>query len=243
VTEYGLYLESGPRQRKTMVHVLDLLGCVAVGPTTEAAVEATPEAIRAYLRFLKRNGGAADPDAPFETRVVEHVTEGQWLGNGSPYLLFGPDIEPLADDEIETFLNRFRWLREELATWAAGRTDDELDVSPAGGGRTARAILLHVLGPTGAYLSAALGGAPGFSRVHGAAERGEMSLPDALRRMAAMAVERVRATTPEERAAVRERPRDVRTLRKALRRMLEHDWEHLAELSRRPGGPMDLGRA
>jgi predicted RNase H-like HicB family nuclease/uncharacterized damage-inducible protein DinB len=237
VTEYGLYLESGPRRRKTMVHVLDLLGCVAVGPTTEAALEATPEAIRAYLRFLNRNGEAADPDPPFETRVVEHVTEGQWLGNGSPYLLFGPDIEPLADDEIETFLNRFRWLREELATWAAGRTDEQLDAPPEGGGRTARAILLHVLGPTGAYLSAALGGAPGFSHIHGAAERGEMSLPDALRRMVAMAVERVRATTPEERAAVRQRPRDVRTLRKALRRMLEHDWEHLAELSRRPGGP------
>jgi uncharacterized damage-inducible protein DinB/predicted RNase H-like HicB family nuclease len=239
VTEYGLYLESGPRRRKTMVHVLELLGCIAVGPTTEAALEATPEAIRAYLRFLKGNGEAADPDAPFETRVVEHVTEGQWLGNGSPYLLFGPDIEPLTDDEIETFLKRFRWLREELATWAASRSDEQLDAPPAGGGRTARAILLHVLGPTGAYLSAALGGAPGFSRIHGAAERGETSLPDALRRMAAMAVERVRATTPEERAAVRQRPRDIRTLRKAIRRMLEHDWEHLAELSRRPGGPMN----
>jgi hypothetical protein len=31
--------------------------------------------------------------------------------------------------------------------------------------------------------------------------------------------------------------KDARTLRKALRRVLEHDWEHLAELSRRPGGP------
>lgn len=220
-----------------MAHVLDLLGCIAVGPTTEAALKATPEAIRAYLRFLRRNGEAADPDAPFETRVVEHVTEGQWLGNGSPYLLFGPDIEPLADEAIEVFLNRFRWLREELATWAASRTGEQLDASPEGGGRTARAVLLHVLGPTGAYLSAALGGAPGFSRIHGAAERGEMGLPEALRRMAAMVVERIRATTPEERAAVRQRPRDVRTLRKAIRRMLEHDWEHLAELSRCPGGP------
>jgi len=52
-----------------------------------------------------------------------------------------------------------------------------------------------------------------------------------------MAAERVHATTPAERAAVRERPKDIRTLRKAFRRMLEHDWEHLAELSRRPGGP------
>jgi hypothetical protein len=34
-----------------------------------------------------------------------------------------------------------------------------------------------------------------------------------------------------------QRPKEIRTLRKALRRMLEHDWEHLVELSRRPGGP------
>jgi hypothetical protein len=32
VTVHDLYLESGPKRRKTMVHVLDLLGCVAVGP-------------------------------------------------------------------------------------------------------------------------------------------------------------------------------------------------------------------
>ena len=51
VKEYALYLESGPRRRKTMVHVLELLGCIAQGPTTEKALAATPEAIRAYLRF------------------------------------------------------------------------------------------------------------------------------------------------------------------------------------------------
>ena len=55
-TTYALYLESGPQRRKTMVHALDLLGCVAVGPTTDAALAATPAAIRAYLRFLARHG-------------------------------------------------------------------------------------------------------------------------------------------------------------------------------------------
>lgn len=234
---YRLYLESGPRRRKTMVHVLDLLGCVAVGPTTEAALAATPEAIGGYRRFLHRHGEPVDPDAAFEMRVIEHVTEGEWLGNGSPYVVFGPDLDPVSDAEVELFLHRFHGLREELATWAAACTDEQFDARPVGGGRTARAILLHVLGPTGGYLAAALGSAPGFSRVVSAAERGELGLPEALRRIDALAAERARATTPEERAAVRERPRERRTLRKALRRMLEHDWEHLAELSRRPGGP------
>jgi predicted RNase H-like HicB family nuclease len=237
MTHYALYLESGPRRRKTMVHVLDLLGCVAVGPTTEDALAVAPDAIRAYRRFLHRHGEPGDPDAPVETRVVEHVTEGEWLGNGSPYLTFGPDLEPLTDKEVETFLRRFQWLREALAAWAATRTGKQLDAPPRGGGRTARALLLHALGATGGYLSAALGGAPGFSALHGATERGELGLPEALRRSAVMSAERIRATTPEERAAVRERPKERRTLRKALRRMLEHDWEHLAELSRRPGGP------
>ncbi len=236
MTTYALYLESGPLHRKTMVHVLDLLGCVVVGPTTEAALAVTPDAIRAYYRFLRRHGEPVDPDEPFDTQVVEHITEGDWLGNGSPYLVFGPDFQPVTAEEVETFLKRYHWLHEELASWAATQTDEQLD-APALGGRTARAVLLHVLGATGGYLSAALGSAPGFSRLHGAAERGELGLAEALRRSAALAAERVRATTPEERAAVRQLPKGARTLRKALRRLLEHDWEHLAELSRRPGGP------
>ena len=101
MTISGLYLESGPRHRKTMVHVLDLLGCVAVGPTTEAALAATPDAIRAHLRFMRRHGEPIDPDALFETEVVEHITEGDWLGNGSPYLVFAPDLEPVTSEEIE----------------------------------------------------------------------------------------------------------------------------------------------
>jgi predicted RNase H-like HicB family nuclease len=234
-TSYALYLESGPKRRKTMVHALDVLGCVAVGATTNDALAATPQAIRAYLRFLRRHGESCDPDAPFGIHVAEHVTEGAWLGNGSPYLVFGPDVDPLTDAEIDTYLRRFAWMREELAVWAASQTTERLDAVPAGGGRTSRAVLLHMLGVN--YLASALGAAPGFSALHGACERGELPLPDALRRAATLAADRVHATSADERSAVRELPSGPRTLRKALRRMLEHDWEHHAELARRPGGP------
>ncbi len=237
MTAYKLHLESGPRKRKTMVHVLDLLGCVAVGPTTEEAIRATPDAIRAFLRFLQRHGEQLDPSTRLEVEVEEHVTEGEWLGNGSPYVVFGPDLQPLGDDEIEVYLRHYGWLREALASWAETQSDEELDAKPEDGGRPARAILLHVLGASGAYLASALGGAAGFSRIAGAAERGEIPVAQALRRTVPLAVERVHATTPEERRAVRHLPAGPRTLRKAIRRMLEHDWEHLAELSRRPGGP------
>lgn len=238
-TTYDLYLESGPRYRTTMVHVLDpeLLGCVAVGPTTAAALAATPEAIRAFGRFLHRHGELVDTNEPFQTQVAEHITEGEMLGSGSPYLLFGPDLAPLSETEIDSFLRRSRALRGELADWTATQTDELLDALPDKG-RSKRAVLLHVLGATGPSLSGALGTAPGFHAARSAAERGELSLADALRRTATMATERVLAATPEERMRIRELPGGRRTLRQALRHLLEHDWEHMAELSRRPNGPL-----
>lgn len=236
MTMYRLYLESGPKKRTTMVHIPELLGCMANGPTTEAALEATPEAIEQYRRFLVRCGESVDVNAPIETEVAEHVTEGTWLGNGSPYISYAPDYDPLTEDDIERYLDRQRQMRVELADWAANQTDDYLEAKPEKG-RTARAILLHVLGSTGGSLSGALGGAKGFSALYGAAERGEIPIPIALIEQAEMSRSRIFEATPEEWNTVRKRPDHDRMLRKALRHMLEHDWNHLAELSRRLGGP------
>jgi predicted RNase H-like HicB family nuclease len=218
-----------------MVHLFEPFGCIANGPTTQEAIAATPEAIQAYLRFRRATGEDAPAPDSITTLVVEHVTEGQWLGNGSPYLSFGPDLEPVTAEEIPIFCRRLTALREVIAAWAERQSDAVFD-APAQG-RTARAILLHVLGPTAAYLSAVTGTVPGISRLQTQAERGQVPIGEALRRATALAVERVLATTDEERSIVIQRPKEIRTLRKALRRMLEHDWEHLRELSRRPGGP------
>ncbi len=84
MSTYALSLESGPRKQKTMVHVTDILGCVANGPTTDDALNATPDAIRAYLRFLKRHGEAAEPDAPFDTIIVEHISTARRKSSSVP---------------------------------------------------------------------------------------------------------------------------------------------------------------
>ena len=83
MTIYDLYLESGPRKRKTMARVLDLLGCVAVGPTNDDAIDTASAAIPAHFDFLQRCGEA--PPAvkgkrgEIKTRVAQHITEGKWL--------------------------------------------------------------------------------------------------------------------------------------------------------------------
>jgi hypothetical protein len=139
---------------------------------------------------------------------------------------------------LTTFINRVARLREELAAWAETQATAALTLTVPGSRRSSRAILLHVLGPTGAYLSPVLGSIAGISRLQTAADRGEIEITDALRQATALVIECLRQVTPEERSKVLQRPKEVRTLRKALRRMLEHDWEHLAELSRRQGGPL-----
>ena len=231
-TEYLLDVESGPKRRTTMVHVTALPGCVATGPTTEAALAATPDAIRAFLRFLRGHGEAADPDAPFTARVAEHLTEGRWMGQGSPYVLFASDRGPVTGPEIAAWSRRHGWLLDDLADLAAGDLAP-YEPPPGAKGRPAREVLLHVLGAAGPSLSAATGSAPGFSRLHGAATRGEIDLAVALRQCAELAVEQVVATTPEQRAGIRDLPTHQATLRKALRRMAGHPWEHRAELLRR----------
>ena len=179
VKTYELYVESGPKRRKTMVHVPQLLGCVATGPTTEAALEATPDAIRQYLRFLQRHGESAKLETEFETAVVQHVTEGDWLGNGSPYLVFDWDLQPATEDDVESALKHFAWVRHDFASWVQKQSGDALEAAPPEHGRSARAVLLHVLGASG-YLSASLGGLKGYSTIHTQAERGTLPLDAAL---------------------------------------------------------------
>lgn len=219
-----------------MVHVPALLGCVANGPTTEAALEATPEAITTFRRFLARLGEEIDPDEPFATRVNGHITEGGMLGDGSPYIHLPTDLVPITGPEIDLYLRRLRGMSDALAAWVATQSDAQLDAAPASG-RTNREIVLHIIGAQGPALSYALGSAPGFGAIHGAAKRGEIPLPLALEQVMDHLDDAMRATTPDQRQHVRELNGNLYTLRKAARHLLEHTWNHLRELSRRPGGP------
>jgi len=235
MTEYPLYLESGPKQRKTMVHVLDLVGCIANGPTTQDALDATPAAIETYRRFLARHGEPIDTAAPFTTRVAEHIMQGMRLGEGSSDISFAPDLLPITRDEVEFLLARHRALCHTLAEWADAQPPAYLAATPETG-RAPGAILLHAL-ISGQYLSNVMGGAPGFSALHGAAERGQLPLPEAYRETADKFTTFVRGATDHQLTTIIEKPNNLRTMRKGLRHAIEHLWEHLAELSRRPGGP------
>jgi predicted RNase H-like HicB family nuclease len=230
--KYGLYLESGPRQRKTMVHVLALLGCIAQGPTTAAALENTPEAIRAYLRFLHRHGEAVKPREKFSVTIAAHVMEGGWVGNGDPATGFAPDFQPLSNKDLNLYLQRLMWLRADLLKSIRHLPQKQLIAKPAAS-RSIHGILDHVAGSGCVYLRYLVGKVDGLSDAMRAVESSPDDLPAALTRLWKISSARLQALTAAERKQLVKHGQVTWTARRAFRRLLEHDWEHLQEISER----------
>ncbi|MGZ4131930.1 MAG: DinB family protein [Actinomycetota bacterium] len=232
---YRVFVESGPKRKKTMVHVTGLLGCIAQGPTTEEALEATPEAIRAYATFLRVHGlGGLEPDVPFEVRVEQHVTEGMWLGNGDPSILFASDEVPVTAKDVHAWVARFEALRAATIALLEPLTPRALDAKPARG-RAPGDVLRHVMGASPAYIRT-FGPVTEMNRLAREAEKA----PEAVRVLAAeqgeQIAERLHALTAADRKAVQRRGetgQNVWTARKTFRRLLEHEWEHHRELVER----------
>ncbi len=233
MTEYALYLESGPKMRKTQVHVLSLLGCTAQGLTTETALTAAPEAIRTFLRFLRRHGERTEPDAPFTTTVAAHVMEGNWLGNGDPTPGFAPDFEPLGADDLCLYLLRLGWMQEDLMLLVRNMTPEQLAAEPTSGGRTVYRILQHLGEAHASYLRTTVGVVDNLPVAVRAIEQGSDDLPAALNILWNIANRRTAALSEVERTRVVQHGPMPWSARRALRRMLEHQWEHLQEVLNR----------
>lgn len=223
---YDLYAESGPMKKKTVVHVPSVMGCTAHGDSTDAALAATPDAIRAYLRFLIRAGERVDAEAVFAIRLADHDTSGGFLGSA----FLPTDHQPLLKRDSNALMKRLGALHDELRRTAGGLPAKTLDARPPIG-RAIRQIMLHVCGSEGGYLR----GVTGASRLHREVEQGNLSPHDALDQLYALELERLNTMTEGERAEVIMRGQSPWSARSALRKMLEHAWEHYTEIAERLG--------
>ncbi|MEX2227386.1 MAG: hypothetical protein WEB52_13150 [Dehalococcoidia bacterium] len=222
---YKLYLESGPQMKTTYVHVPELMGCMLNAATTEAALDATPDVIRAYLRFMARAGEAVDPGDQIRTKVIEHTTEGGFLGSR----FLPTDAQPLPPRESDKLMQRLDALHGELRRITSGVDRRKLDAAPAKG-RAIRRILVHVCSE-GGYLRSVTGA----SRIQREADEGKIDPLDALDRLHALELARLRSMDADERRGVIMRGQSPWSARAAVRRMLEHAWEHYLEIAERLG--------
>ncbi len=224
---YDLYLDSGPKMKKTMVQVPALLGCTLRGDTSDEAIARAPDTIRAYLRFLQRHGENVDPDGGFRVRVAEHVTTNQWPGMGVGFL--PTDEQSLTDREAALLMKRLGAIHAALRARTAKLKPAQLDRKPATG-RPIRRILSHVCGE-GNYLRQV----PGASRIQRLVDQGALDPHDALDQLFELENARIASMSKEERSSVIMRGQTPWSARSAVRRMLEHAWEHYVEITERVG--------
>ncbi len=218
-----------------MVHVPDLLGCIVRGETSEAALAATPNAIRAYLQFLQRYGEPVDHEATFSTHIAEHVMEGHWLGNGDPTPGFSFDFQPLEVKELQHYLTRLDWIQRSTLELIAGLSTGQLVAEPLEKGRSIFHILEHVAGSHKEYLRMQVGKVDGMKEALQAIQPDRLTLPAALAALWQISRLRLEALTDSERLQTVPHGQVTWTSRRCLRRMLEHAWEHLLEINERLG--------
>jgi uncharacterized damage-inducible protein DinB/predicted RNase H-like HicB family nuclease len=230
VAIYDLSVESGPQHKKTLLHVLDLLGCVVQADTTDEAIAAAPDAIRAYLRYLGRHGEKVDPDEKIETRLAEHNTAGMFSGQA----IWPQDLTPLAPAALARYVRWLGWSRADLLALVKEIDEKRLRAKPAKG-RSPRDILLHVLDADKGYVYALVGPLKAMGEPTNAADRGDLDLRIALQEARAAAIDRLKALTPAERATVRKSGQSTYSAHRIIRRMLEHEWEHRREIAARLG--------
>lgn len=136
---------------------------------------------------------------------------------GDQVARFASDREPPSDEEIEQALRWLTYSRRDLLELFEGLPPEALDRQATAGEWTLRTILQHVAGAEAWYLSRLDEESPG----------NPSATLEAVRNWA---VVRLRQITGLERRRVNVHRGEEWTARKVLRRFLEHEQEHLAQL-------------
>ncbi len=225
---YDLLVETGPQHKSTLVHVPELLGCVVYARTMEDAVASAPRMIAAYIASLRRHGEKITARTPVATRVAELSERGGFIGMAE----FPSDFDPVTPAEVTRYARWLGWSRDDLLQEVADLPRARLESKPAQG-RPLRAILEHVLGADKSYVYAAFGVTKSMGDPTNAALRGALDLRVALRESRLAGIERLLVATSLERTRVKRGGQSLHTLRRMLRSMLEHEWEHRQEIQAR----------
>lgn len=233
MARYDVYLEVGPGG-VCLAHLLALPGCIARASNRDGAAQALPGAIRDYHAWLRRHGeDVGEPPAPVALRIAEVSGGFGPFERGDRAALFAPDRAPLGRDELEGFLRRAGYSRADLLALVRGLRDAALDRRADGGAMSVREILRHVGNTEEWYVSRIV---EPETLPPEWADDAALPLFDFLAMERRTVAGRLRRLTDRELAEVRyptrwtAHPDEPWTARKALRRLLEHEREHLGQI-------------
>lgn len=247
MTRFHAYIEEDT-DGTCLAHVPDLVGCAAGGPSRDTALSALPYAIRDYLDWCARHGDPLPDDGIIEVSLAE-VVHGcrPWRIDGAA-ALFSADRAPLGDVELRTYLRRLGYARDDLLALIRSIPVEEC-VLPDDEHRSSRELAAHIvfaecwtLSRLGLRLPETEAGDPTEHLIDSRARSTE-----AILRLSPRQRDLVYIPTH----APGDDPEEGWTLRKVLRRILEHELEHVNRLRRAvpalesavvQGGHGDTGR-
>jgi uncharacterized damage-inducible protein DinB len=221
-----------------MAHVAELPGCFAVGSTASKAVAAMPKAIADFLLWLRRHGEPLVPEAYVSRPSTADLYVAEVRSGGAPTMagdrasMFDYDLVAWDDAKLERTLRWLGYSRAQLLAKIQGLTEEDMRTRLIAPHRTLKDTLWHVANAEYGYINRVTGPLEGIEPVT------ETEPSDVRQRLAIVRdilVRRARAVPPEKRGEViypvwAARPDEPWTLQKALRRALEHELEHLAEI-------------
>ncbi len=207
--KYLVYIETkgdGSTIPGPVAHVPSLPGATARGKTIAEAKEKIQQAVANYLRLLRDVG---EPVARFSEGVAFEFEE----VDGST---FPTDYDPLHPNEMEALLRWMAVSRQELVDLVKNLPEETLTWKPDEDQRTIRDIIYH-LAEADVWYTDRLKQLPEAPLYRLAAARG-------------VALERLRAAIEAENVAVTTHDGEDWTPRKIIRRMLEHEREHIQQI-------------
>ncbi|HEX9988165.1 MAG TPA: type II toxin-antitoxin system HicB family antitoxin [Chloroflexia bacterium] len=226
---YRVYAEEG--QGGAMAHVAELPGCFSTGSTASRAVAAMPKAITSFLAWLRAHREPLVPEAHVTRPTVADLFIAEVHSEGTP-ILFSFDKIPWDDEKLERTLRWLAYSRADLLAKLSNLTEAEMESHQLAPNRTLQQTLQHIVNAEYNYINCASGpldDTKPITDTHPANTIERITVTrDILQRHA-------RAIPQERRADViyptwTNRPNEPWTLQKALRRALEHELQHLAEL-------------
>ena len=189
--------------------VAELPGCVARGATRDDAVAKARAAFRDYLELLSSRGVSTDhwKDLDPETFAVREPPARFTLPE---------DFRPMEEHELRDFLHRMEASRSALLALVRGLSADDLERAPTDAMWSVRAALEHI-----AFTEVGL-----LSRLEKWPDRDFATLQAVHR----MAFQRFAVMEPQDTALDHEIAGQRWSTRKVMRRILEHEYEHLGHI-------------
>jgi len=230
---YAVYLETADDGR-CMAHVPALPGCISRELSRAEALRCLPDAIREHHAWLRRHGEPVPPDgASIEFEIAGESTSYGPFDPRSAAALFPPDLEPLSLAEMEDYFRLMAYARADLLALVLDLPGDLLDWQPAADALSIRRLLRHVGNAEEWYVSRLV--PPATLPVQWQRDA-ELPIFDFLEMERRTVLIRLRQLDDEERARVHyptgwtDHPDEPWTARKALRRFVEHELEHTAQV-------------